>query len=172
MVPTFTFGFKLSDFSLFQLFFTFLTFPWLLGQWPPCLTCFSSAFSTIRAQLYRGRWVRTHRTPSATPLQNSNGKLLNLVFLKNFSMLVLKLEILIQNRRALIVVWLLLSCSGEGACYSFINIQNWIHKQNFCWIPIKTFGARAIWSLHFVITLFFLSWNHLVVLNICVFLIS
>ena len=37
-------------------------------------------------------------------LQNSNGKLLNLVFLKNCSMLILKLENLIQNRRALIAV--------------------------------------------------------------------
>ena len=37
-------------------------------------------------------------------LQNSSGKLLNLVFLKNCGMLVLKVEILIQNRRALIAV--------------------------------------------------------------------
>ena len=64
-------------------------------------------------------------------LQNSNGKLLNLVFLKNCSTLVLKLEILIQNRRALIAVRLLLFYSGARSCYSFINIQNRIHKQNF-----------------------------------------
>ena len=37
-------------------------------------------------------------------LRNSNGKLLNLVFLRNCSMLVLKLENLIQNRRALVAV--------------------------------------------------------------------
>ena len=64
-------------------------------------------------------------------LQNSNGKWLNLVFLKNCSMLILKLENLIQNLRALIAVWLLVFNSGARACYSLINIQNWIHKQNF-----------------------------------------
>ena len=64
-------------------------------------------------------------------LQNSNGKLLNLVFLKNCSMLVLKLEILIQNRGPLTLVWVLHFYSGARACYSFIIIQNWIHKQNF-----------------------------------------
>ena len=37
-------------------------------------------------------------------LQNPSGKLLNLVFLKNYNMLVLKFKILIQNRRALIAV--------------------------------------------------------------------
>ena len=64
-------------------------------------------------------------------LQNSNGKLLNLVFLKNCSILVLKLETLIQNRRALIAVSLFLFYPGARSCYSFINVQDWIHKQNF-----------------------------------------
>ena len=46
-----------------------------------------------------------HAPKSCMDLQNSNGKLLKLLFLKNCSMLVLKLEILIQNRRALITVF-------------------------------------------------------------------
>ena len=77
------------------------------------------------------RWFLLVLQSLCMDLQNSNGKLLNLVFLKNCSMLVLKLEILIQNRRALIAVLLLLFYPGARACCSFINTQNWIHKQNF-----------------------------------------
>ena len=72
-------------------------------------------------------------------LQNSNGKLLNLVFFKNCSMLVLKLEILILNRRALIAVWLLLFYSGArehdavSSTYKteFTSKILWSSDQNF-----------------------------------------
>ena len=71
-------------------------------------------------------------------LQNSNGKLLNLVFLKNCSMLVLKLENLIQNRRALIAVSLLLFYSGARASNSSLTYKTeftskilWNSDQNF-----------------------------------------
>ena len=50
------------------------------------------------------RWFLLVLQSLCMDLQNSNGKLPNLVFLKKCSILVLKLEILIQNCRALIAV--------------------------------------------------------------------